>query len=151
MRVGDIMTREAVTVTLDDTVEQVNELFREFRFHHVVVVDHDKVVGVISDRDLLKNLSPFLGRIDERGQDTNLLRRRVHQIMTRKPIVVQERTPLVEAGLLMLHHRINCLPVVDAQQRCVGILTNRDMMLHALTRMQQTSDKTGPSSRSDAA
>ena len=55
------MSRKLVWVEPDDRVIRVRELFNEYRFHHLLVIDDRRLVGVISDRDLLKNLSPFIG------------------------------------------------------------------------------------------
>ncbi len=133
MNVGTLMTRHVVTVGMDDTLEKVRDLFHSFRFHHLVVTEHGLVVGVVSDRDLLKNLSPYLDTRNERAQDVSSLRRRVHQIMTRRLVCVGEAAPVEEAARLMLEHRVTCLPVVDPQGRCRGILTQRDILRWWLT------------------
>jgi acetoin utilization protein AcuB len=132
MNVGDIMTRHVVTVTPDDTLRHVREVFESCRFHHLVVVEQGRVVGILSDRDLLKNISPFLGRLAERTMDRSCLTRHVHQIMSRRVISVVETTPVADAARRMLDHRVSCLPVTDADDACVGILTVHDMLNWAL-------------------
>ena len=132
MQVSQLMTRDVVKVAMDDTLEQIKAIFEEYRFHHVVVTENGQVVGVISDRDLLKNISPFVGRLDERSQDTNCLRRRAHQIMTRKLVFIGEDASPREAMQLMLKERISCLPVVDGRRRCVGVLTWRDLISYSV-------------------
>jgi acetoin utilization protein AcuB len=128
MQVGDIMTREVVAVGLDTTVRQVRQFFERRPFHHVLVADCGELVGVVSDRDLLKNLSPFVGNVlAERPQDRALLDRRIHRVMTRKPVSVVAETP-VRAAWLMLEKDTTCLPVVDERLGSVGIVTARDML-----------------------
>ena len=86
MRIEDIMTSELITATMDDDVEHVRGLFTRFRFRHIPIIgDEGELVGIISDRDVLANVSPFAGTINERTADANSLKRRVHQIMTRDP------------------------------------------------------------------
>jgi acetoin utilization protein AcuB len=88
---------------------------------------------VISDRDILKNTSPFLGNtFRERPTDRALLNRRAHQIMTRKLVATTADTAIQEAARLMLDHHISCVPVIDGQGRPIGIVTSRDL-LRALT------------------
>lgn len=137
MTVEQVMTRDVVKVSMDDTVAAVREIFEQHRFHHLVVEENGQVVGVISDRDLLRNLSPFAGKMNERPQDVFLEKRRVHQIMTRNLVSVSPQTPLIEAALKMLDDRVSCLPVVDGRLRCVGIITTRDLLVWSLRCMHE--------------
>ena len=132
MKIADLMTTDVVTVSMDDTVAHVRELFQSHRFHHLVVVEDGKVVGVLSDRDLLKNMSPFVGRNDERAQDANLMQRRVHQIMTRRLVTVRPVTPAYEAAIILLDRGFSCVPVVDDDGGPVGIVTWRDLLIWSL-------------------
>ncbi len=128
MIIADIMSREPVTVGMDEDLRRVRELFELYRFHHLLVLLNGEVVGVISDRDLLRATSPFVGRASERPQDLATLNRRVHQIMTRKPVVVAPESPLPEAAQLMLTQRVSCLPVVPDTGGLAGIVTWRDVV-----------------------
>lgn len=139
--VGTIMTRRVVKVSMDDSLCEVREIFERSSFHHLVVEDGKRVVGVVSDRDLLKNISPFLGKISEREQDAFTLQRRVHQIMTRKLVACSPGTTLAEAGRMMTEHNVSCLPVLDEHGVCVGIVTMRDMLAWAMVRCAGSLDR----------
>lgn len=128
MLVGDIMSRGVFTVGLDETLQKVRDLFNSHTFHHVLVVEKGRLVGIISDRDLLKNISPFIDKLSEREQDVATLERRAHQIMSRRPITVTEDTTLREAARLMLDRGVSSLPVVADRNRPVGIVTWRDLL-----------------------
>lgn len=129
MNVHDIMSGEPVTVRMDDDLHRVKDLFELYRFHHLLVLVGEKtLVGVISDRDLLRASSPFVGRASERPQDVATLNRRVHQIMTRNLVVVAPETPVEEAARLMLDKRVSCLPVVGPEGELLGIVTWRDQL-----------------------
>lgn len=128
MNVTSIMSREPVTVGMDDDLHRVKDLFELYRFHHLLVLLGEKLVGVISDRDLLRATSPFIGRASERPQDVATLNRRVHQIMTRSLVVVAAETPVQDAARLMLDKRVSCLPVVTDDDRLLGIVTWRDQL-----------------------
>ncbi len=135
MTIDTIMTRHVVTVRMDDELRVIRELFDRYRFHHVVVVDHCLVVGVISDRDLLRNVSPFIGKASERTMDVASLHRKAHQIMTRGLVSVAPETPIGDAAILMMNNKISCLPVLDANGACVGIVTMRDLLRWSLRQM----------------
>jgi len=131
LTLADIMTRRIVTVDMDETLGGVRAIFDRYRFHHVLVVHEGKLAGVLSDRDLLKHISPFLGHeMMERTQDANTLQRRVHQAMTRNPIVGRPDMTVPEAAQLLLDRNVSCLPVVDEQMRPRGIVTWRDLLMH---------------------
>ncbi|MDH5254416.1 MAG: CBS domain-containing protein [Gammaproteobacteria bacterium] len=128
MKVGEIMSTDPVTVGMDDDLHRVKDLFDLYRFHHLLVLLGERLAGVISDRDLLRATSPFIGRASERPQDVATLNRRVHQIMTRKLVVVDPEAPVEEAARLMLDRRVSCLPVVNDEGRLLGIVTWRDQL-----------------------
>lgn len=126
---GDIMTTRVVTVEMDDRLEVVKDIFDTMRFHHLLVVDeHKKLSGVVSDRDLLRALSPYVGSAAETARDQATLNKRVHQIMSRRPITLREQSATAQAVNLLLAHRISCIPIVDDQNRPVGIVSWRDLL-----------------------
>ena len=128
VNVNEIMTRGAVTIGMDDYVERVKDLFEEHGFHHLLVLGKGRLVGVVSDRDLLRNLSPFIGKLTERSHDLATLNRRVHQIMTRKPVTVSPEMSVEAAADMMLQQHVSCLPVVTEDGNLVGIVSSRDLL-----------------------
>ncbi len=127
--IDDVMSTHVVSVTMDTWLRDIGEIFDDFCFHHVVVNDEKgKAVGIISDRDLLKTVSPFIGKMAERPQDVSTLRKRAHQVMTRVIVSVPPGTDIRKASFEMLLNRISCLPVVDDEGRCVGIVSWRDLL-----------------------
>ncbi len=134
--VADIMTATPVTIGLDTTMEQVRAIFESRRFHHLVVVDENRrTVGVLSDRDLLSTVSPFVGKMAERSADLASLQRKAHQVMSRKLIAARPNTLLRAAARVMLDYKISCMPVVDRDLRCVGIITIRDIVRWSIGHM----------------
>jgi len=128
MQILDIMTKKVVMVEMDDPLTQVKEIFDNSKFHHLLVVEEGKLFGVVSDRDLLKAISPNIGTMRVTYQDMATLNKRVHQIMTRKPITLPPDASLDDAVAIFNQHRISCIPIVDEEFRPVGILTWRDIM-----------------------
>lgn len=135
--VSEVMTHPVEAVSMDDSIRIIRDMFEANRYHHLIVYgDNHECVGVISDRDLLKNISPFVGKMRERSEDRSLLERRAHQIMTRQLIAVRPNTALRAAARVMLDHRISCLPVVDQNRHCVGIITLRDVVRWAIDELE---------------
>ena len=131
MRVSQIMKPRVATVEMDDSMAQVRELFLAAPFHHLLVMEGEELVGILSDKDLYKVLSPYLGSPGENQRDRDTLSRRVHQVMSRDLVTVAPECPLAEAASLMLARGISCLPVVDGG-RLEGIVTWRDLLQAAV-------------------
>lgn len=128
MKVSEIMSANPVTVGLDDALAVVKDIFDNARFHHLLVVDEGELVGVVSDRDLLKAISPNIGTNVYTPKDLDTLKKRVHQIVTRKPITLAPDADVMDAVAIFNTHRISCIPVIDAANAAVGILSWRDIM-----------------------
>lgn len=127
MLVREIMTTRVATVSMDDRLNVIKEIFEQAHFRHLLVVEEESLVGVISDRDLLRALSPYLDTDAEMTRDTDTLNRRAHQIMSRQPITIAPDRPLQEAARLMLERHVSCLPVLE-NGALVGILSWRDLL-----------------------
>jgi acetoin utilization protein AcuB len=128
MSVKKIMSSPALTVKLDDELTVVDNIFSSTNFHHLLVVEKNKLFGVISDRDLLKALSPKIGTASERLTDIATLHKRVHQVMSRKPICLQQNKSVHDAITLFLENNISCIPIVDSNNCPVGIVSWRDVL-----------------------
>ena len=128
MNIKQIMTSPVLTVSLDDDLAKVNEIFSEAKFHHLLVVEKRKLFGVVSDRDLLKAISPKIGTAAEKLADTASLNKKVHQIMTRKLICLQQNNSVHDAINVFLQNNISCIPVVDSNDFPVGVVSWRDIL-----------------------
>jgi acetoin utilization protein AcuB len=129
MKLGEIMTTRVVTVELDDSLATVKEIFDALRFHHLLVIGSDKkLCGVISDRDLLRAISPYVGTPAETTRDSATLKKRAHQIMTRSPATLRPDASPADAVQLLLERRVSCIPIVDEEFRAVGIVSWRDIL-----------------------
>lgn len=130
MTIQDIMTRQVVTVEMDDKLSTVKDIFDNSKFHHLLVIEDGKLFGVVSDRDLLKSISPNIGTMVVTYKDMATLNKRVHQIMSRKPVTLTPDASLNDAIEVFNRHRISCIPIVDEEFRPVGIVSWRDIMRH---------------------
>jgi acetoin utilization protein AcuB len=127
------MSRQVVTITMDDTLGKARELFARFRFHHLLVVQQTRLVGIISDRDLLKAISPYVGTLSETDRDHATLNKRVHLLMTRNPVTVKPDTTLTAAAQVLVKTGVSCLPVVREDGTLDGIVTWRDLLKASLS------------------
>ena len=128
LTVGRIMSRKPVTVSMDDTLAKAQALFAQFHFHHLLVVECRRLVGVISDRDVLKASSPFTGTLNEMDRDVATLHKRIHQIMSRRLITVHSDTCIQTATELLIEKGVSCLPVVTEDGTAEGIISWRDLL-----------------------
>ncbi len=128
MNVEEIMSKNLVTVKLDDRLRAVKVIFDNVNIHHLLVVEADKLFGVISDRDMLKALSPNIGTIVEMNRDTITLNKRVHQIMTSEPVTLAPDAEISDAIEIFNNHDISCIPVIDDKNKPVGIISWRDII-----------------------
>jgi len=126
LEVQELMTPSPSAMTEETPLLDALDLMVQQRFRHLPVVDeHGKLVGIVSDRDLkaaLPDRTRSRSYFDEVARGT-----RIADIMTRDPLTIGARTPLVNAIAVMLSCRVGALPVVD-QDRLVGILTQSDVI-----------------------
>ncbi|HBP89846.1 MAG TPA: CBS domain-containing protein [Nitrospiraceae bacterium] len=122
------MATRVVTIEMDDSLEVVRDIFKKVRFHHLLVVDNQKLVGIISDRDMLKAVSTFVGTMSETTRDRATLNKRAHQIMSHHPVTVCSSCSLQEAAQLMLARGVSCLPVTTKNGEVLGIVTWKDVL-----------------------
>jgi CBS domain-containing protein len=124
--VSDIMTREVVSVDEDDSLQNLLESMRALRFRHLPVTDADRLIGLITERDLLRASSSDL-LPHGASQSRELFERfRVRDVMVRDVVVVHPETSVLVAAQRLREKRLGCLPVVDSNNVLVGILTTSD-------------------------
>jgi acetoin utilization protein AcuB len=120
------MTRDVVTATPALSLLEALVLMQERRIRHLPVVEADRLVGIVTDRDL-RTVVPAPGSIPEAESRRLLEERRLTEVMVRDVVTVLPDTPVEEAAKLMHRHRIGSLPVVSGE-RLVGILTASDLL-----------------------
>lgn len=127
MLVQDRMTRDPVAVSPDHTLADALRLTREHRVRHLPVVAGGALAGILSDRDVRLAMPSPLGEADaDRAAFPG--RTPVAEVMTRDVITVGPRETVEDAARLLHRHRIGALPVVDAEGRLLGILSETDVL-----------------------
>lgn len=127
------MTTEVVTVGMDDSLETIHALFKQHRFHHLLVVKNDKLMGIISDRDLLLEITPKVQSELANAKEMTVLNKKAHQIMSRDPVTLSPDASIKQAIQVFLGHNISCIPIVQPTQTIAGIISWRDVFQYLLT------------------
>lgn len=141
LNVAKLMTLKPVRVSPDDSLAVVKQIFDHVKFHHVLVVENGILLGVLSDRDLFKALSPHIGTAAETPRDLATLNKKVHQVMRRKPVSLQPQAKVMDAIHLFNSEGVSCIPVVDSNNRPQGIISWRDI-IRALDRTDKRATPT---------
>ena len=128
MTVAEIMTTKVFTASMDDTLEQIRKTLEQYHCHHIPVVEDNRLVGIVSDRDVLRALSPYADTVGADSQALNTLKKKAHQIMTRRVITISPEDTVEEAATMMLERGFNSMPVLERSGKVVGILTKTDIL-----------------------
>lgn len=127
MLVKDWMTHDPVTITDETSMMKAIHLMKQNRFRRLPVLHENRLVGIVTDRDL-KEASPSKATtLDVHELYYLLAELQVKDIMTRDPLTVKPDDTVEHAAQLMLENTISGLPVVDDQARLKGILTQSDV------------------------
>lgn len=130
----DWMAREVLTLGPEASAFDALRLLHDRRIRHIPVVEDDRLVGIVSDRDI-RDASPPLGD----PQRVSVLKRaRLEDVMTRKVITASLEDTIVHGAQEMYERKIESLPVVSGE-KLLGIVTSADVMraLTALTGVRE--------------
>lgn len=126
--ISSIMTTDLVTVAPQDKLVEVKKAFDNFRIHHLLVVDEEKLVGIISKTDLLH----FLDFIDKDSNEPYLTELRLknyraEEIMVREPFTVSENDSIKGVLEVFRENLFHALPITKAG-KLTGIVTTHDVI-----------------------
>lgn len=133
-RVRDLMTPAPLVISPDTSVHEAYRLMQDQRIGYLPVCEDGRLVGLISERDLLLVLPSPATSLAAHEVHYLLERLTVAEIMTRFPVTIGPEHALTEATSRMLAHKVHALPVTE-NRRLVGILT-RTHLLYAFIRSQ---------------
>lgn len=129
MKIENIMTPNVICVDMDDRLHVVRALFIKHKFHHLMVTDRQgELVAVISDRDYFKATNNNINLPSANEKDLATLNKRVHQIVSKKLVSINQFASFGEAIKKFHTHHVSCLPVINSNNHPVGIVTWRDII-----------------------
>ncbi len=117
------MTRRVVVVPPAFPLSDAWRMMKQGRFRHLPVVEAGCLVGIVSDRDVLLHASPLGEGMMEVDGVT------VTEVMTPAPYVCEANTDVADLVRTMTELKIDAVPVVDAAQKLIGLVTSTDLML----------------------
>jgi CBS domain-containing protein len=125
--VRDVMTQRVYRVSPDDPLEEVMKLVKQHHLRAIPVVDEERsVLGMVTDRDLLRHFLPAVQRPGDHPPEA-LRAVRVRDVMTRSVICLSEDQALAEVATLMSSKDLERLPVTS-EGRLTGFLTRGDIL-----------------------
>lgn len=140
----DLMSTNVIAVSLDTAVRELARIFTDNRISGAPVVDGTgTVIGVVTESDLifqnkklhiptaLAILDAFIFLEDPEKMEQEMKKMAgttVADICTRKPVTVQQDTPLEEVATLMAEKKVHTLPVLDATEQLVGVIGKSDLI-----------------------
>jgi CBS domain-containing protein len=118
-----IKTSKIIYVSPGDTMLKVEEVFDTFSIHHILVVENEKLMGVISKNDLLRVYKKAVAQGQLPQRDLIL----ASEIMTENPITLDTEDTIGLAADIFLSNQVHSIPILNGDQLS-GIITNHDII-----------------------
>jgi acetoin utilization protein AcuB len=134
LTVNDLMTLDPQTISPDTPLRQIIELMKREGCRQFPVMDEQKLVGIITDRDVRLVLNSPLVEHDRRQDEELMDRISAESCMTRNPVTVTPNTPAYRAAELLGLYKFGALPVMDGET-LVGIVTTTDFLNYFVDRI----------------
>jgi CBS domain-containing protein len=125
--VRDWMTRKVITISPETSLAEAHKLIMEKRVRRLPVVDHDRVVGIVTLGDVRGAEPSQASSLSIWEMNDLLAKLKIVEIMTHDPATIQQNVSIGEAAQIMLDKKFSGLPVVDETDNLVGIITESDI------------------------
>lgn len=127
--IWSIMTADPLVTRFDDYLLDALERMNHANVRHLPVVDGDyRCIGMLSDRDVRRAVGDLNAMVDEAEVRTRVSLARVADVASRAPVLVHEQDTISDVSALMGRFRIGAVPVVDQDERLVGIVSYLDVI-----------------------
>jgi CBS domain-containing protein len=126
-RVRDIMETKLVTISANERLSTVDDIMTLGRVRHIPVVLAGRLVGVVSQRDLLRASLSALSEHRDAERRAFLSVVEIARVMSTPPVVVTPDATIEQAAAVMTAKRIGCLPVLEDDE-LVGMITETDIL-----------------------
>nr|WP_299069645.1 CBS domain-containing protein [uncultured Allomuricauda sp.] len=130
--VSEIMTKDLVTLTVNDDLVTAEEVFKKHNIRHIPIVDGSTIIGMLSYTDLLR--ISFADAVDEHEQTVDTMVYNmftISQVMARDVISVPSNTTIKEVAQFLAQKEFHALPIVD-DGKLLGIVTTTDLINYLL-------------------
>jgi CBS domain-containing protein len=126
--VSEVMQREVVTLRAEDRLDLADDIMRLGRVRHMPVLDGERLVGVVSNRDLLAASLTKVLDFEPTHRRAFMRAVEVREVMSKEVVSVAPETPVGDAARIMIERQIGCLPVVKQEGMLLGLLTETDLL-----------------------
>lgn len=114
---SNIMQKDVQVIDQNEKIEKAVDLIRKYQFHHLPVVNKDKLVGIVSDRDILWAQKVQLTSIFD-----------IHDSMSSIVILSDEDSPIDHLAMVLYREKIHALPIIDEKDKLSGIVSHNDIL-----------------------
>lgn len=129
MDVQDIMTKALITARPDQSVREALQILEDSDIRHLPVVDEERLVGMVSDRDLREYRLPILQEESDPETAEELLGTPLSSVMNGNVLALDTGESLTAAVDLMIEYGVGALPVIDRHsEELVGIVSYVDIL-----------------------
>jgi CBS domain-containing protein len=125
--VRDWMTQDVITITPETSLAAAHELMKNKGVRRLPVVDHRRIVGIVTLGDVRGAEPSMASSLSVWEMNDLLANLKVAEIMTRDPVTIDQEASIGDAARSMLERKFSGLPVVDQENRLVGIITESDI------------------------
>jgi CBS domain-containing protein len=125
--VKEIMMGSPVTLTPEDTLDLANDIICLGRIRHIPILDGKRLVGLLSDRDLMGAAATRIFGLRQKTKSALLKTVLIKDVMKKRPTTVTPNTKITDAAHLMADKKIGCVPVVS-NEALVGLVTTTDIL-----------------------
>ncbi len=130
--IKSIMKTDLHITTMDENTASVAEQMARHNAGAVLVVKDDKLAGIFSERDLVTKVI---------SKHFNPVTIPVGEVMTRNPIAVKSDTRISECVKLVRKHHFRHLPIIDEEEKPIGIISTRDFLQYLVGSLEQLIDE----------
>jgi predicted transcriptional regulator len=130
--VREIMMGSPVTLKPDDTLDLANDIISLGRIRHIPVVENGRLVGLLSERDLMGAAASHIFGLKQKSKSALLKSALIKDVMKKHVVTVKPETPIKEAAHLLAEKKIGCVPVVT-DGTLVGLVTTTDILRYVET------------------
>lgn len=131
-KVANVMTKDVLTVNVNNTLQEANDLFRKKPIRHLPVVSGDNLIGILSQTDILRiSFGNTFGNDQVGGDEAIFDMLSINQVMKHSPTTVGPEDTIKEAAKILADREFHALPVAD-NGKLVGIITTTDIINYFL-------------------
>ena len=123
----EIMMGSPVTLKPDDTLDLANNVISLGRIRHIPVVDDGRLVGMLTERDLIGTAASHIFGLKQKNKSALLKSVLIKEVMKKRVVTATPETPIKEIAHLMAEKKIGCVPIVSAGT-LTGLVTTTDIL-----------------------